>query len=81
MWAAEWVSTNALDGERRHLLHRDGVPALFRTRVECRRYIRQYFGHIRTRPDLRAEPHGWRMPQPVRVEVSRIIQRDSAPGP
>ena len=31
---------------------------------------RQYIKAARKRPDLRAEPHGWRVPRPVRVSVA-----------
>lgn len=70
-WAVQWRSDNALDGRSRHIIWADGPQAmrLFRTRRECRAYIEQRFGYIRTRPDLRAEPHGWRMPIPVLVTL------------
>lgn len=46
-----------------------GYPLLFTTRSEARRYICERYGYIKTRPDLQAEPHGWKMPVPVRVAV------------
>lgn len=70
-WGAMWRSTNAMDGEDRHLLWFTPVaPALFRTRHEARRWIETKYGYIRTRPDLKAEPHGWSMPLAVRVLVT-----------
>jgi len=72
-WAAQWQQCNRLDGERRHLLRDvpgDPAPALFRTRDAARHWIRERFGYIAKRPDLRAEPHGWRTPRPVRVTVA-----------
>jgi hypothetical protein len=76
VWAAEWYSKNGVDGERRHLLGHEaidwqhhGVPATFKTHAICRRWIKQHSGYIADRPDLQAEPHGWRVPQPVRVEI------------
>jgi hypothetical protein len=66
-WAIKWRST------RRSFLMGDvntGFVRLFRTRREARAYAEQQFGYIRQRPDLRAEPHGWRMPQVVRVRVT-----------
>lgn len=69
IWAAQWHSQNQLDGERKHLLYEDCLPKLFTTRRETREYIKAKFGYIADRPDLRAEPHGWRMPQPVKVTV------------
>ena len=69
-WALEWRSVNALDGETRHLIFRDRLPALFITRDDARRFAVQEYGYIKSRPDLRCEPHGWRMPRPVRVVIS-----------
>lgn len=68
-WAAEWHSVNRVDGDRRHLLHRDLVPVLFTTRRAARAYIDAEHGYIRDRPDLRAEPHGWHIPRAVLVRV------------
>jgi len=48
------------------------LPALFRTRRECRDYIKEKYGYIKNREDLREEPHGWRLPRPVKVEI--VIQ-------
>ena len=42
---------------------------LRRTRREMRAHINEHFGYIRDLADLRAEPHGWRMPRPVQVRV------------
>ena len=68
-WAAEWRHVNRPDGDTSHLLHEDLFPKLFKTRRECRAWIEEKFGYIRDRPDLRAEPHGWRMPRPVLITV------------
>ena len=72
LWAAEWHSNNELDGECRHIIYENCLPALFRKRKECRAFIKDKYGYIADRPDLRAEPHGWRIPQAVKVEI--IIQ-------
>ena len=69
LWAAQWHSKNALDGDKKHILYEDCLPMLFRTRARCRKWIKGKYGYIAERPDLRAEPHGWRIPQPVKVEV------------
>jgi hypothetical protein len=74
LWAAKWRSSNKLDGRRQHLIlwgWSEGV-ALFTTRAACREWIEQRYGYIRHRPDLRAEPHGWRIPQPVRVSIKEV---------
>ena len=65
-WGVEWRSKNAA-----HLQWQYDVR-LYRTRRECRDFINERFGYIRTRPDLKAAPHGWRMPRAVRVEVRRV---------
>lgn len=71
-WAAEWYSVNRLDGETRYFLSEaPGPPSLFKTRAQCREWIKKHYGYIAHRPDLRAEPHGWRMPRAVRAKVVR----------
>ena len=45
------------------------VPWLFYTRRACRDFIDQEYGYIKTRPDLKAAPHFWKMPQAVKVAV------------
>lgn len=56
-----------------HIQWEQGKPLLFFSRREARDFIRQRYGYIARRKDLRAEPHGWRMPQAVKVEV--VIRR------
>lgn len=68
-WGGLWRSENKMDGEKTHLLLHDCLPVLFRTRREARAFIKERYGYIRKRPDLRAEPFGWKMPIPVRVTV------------
>ena len=72
LWAGQWYSHNRLDGVRKHVLYDNYLPALFRTRRECREYIKEKYGYIKDREDLRAEPHGWRLPQAIRIEL-RVI--------
>ena len=72
--AAEWHSKNHLDGEKRHILYDNLLPALFRTRQKCRDYIKEGYGYIADRPDLRAEPHGWRMPQAIKVKITKQVE-------
>lgn len=69
-WGALWHSENRLDGVREHLCCENCLPVLFVTRRECRAWIVDRYGYIKTRRDLRAEPHGWRMPRPVRVTIT-----------
>jgi hypothetical protein len=78
-WAIKWRSKNEIDGEREFLLgiyysvpkpEFMGCPKLlFRTRKAAREFIADKFGYIRKRPDLKAEPHGYKMPIPVKVSV------------
>jgi hypothetical protein len=80
-WAIEWRSQNKLDGETRHIVwqHVPGLGQcdfrLFPTRKRCKEFIESMYSYIRRRPDLRREPHGLRMPRPVRVSVTRMRKR------
>jgi hypothetical protein len=75
-WGALWYSQN-LEGVKEFLLVLyTGIPALFRTRREARMWIRDCYGYIARRSDLRTEPHGWRMPRAVRVRVN-VVNADT----
>ena len=69
-WGAEWRSNNQLDGDCRYIMHERGMPIVFRTRQEARHWINEKYGCIRHRKDLRSEPHGWRMPKALRIDVT-----------
>lgn len=77
-WAALWTSKNKFDGLTRHLIYENGVPALFSKRRFARNFIRAQYGYIATRADLRAEPHGWRLPVAVKVTVALSSSHISA---
>lgn len=67
---------NRFDGERYWLdgdFNRPTNTRLFATRTDARAFIAERHGYIRDRADLRAEPHGWRMPKPVRVTVNVVL--------
>lgn len=72
-WALLRSSDNQLDGARSWF---DGEAngttrtRLFPTRDAARRYRDEHLAYIRTRPDLRQEPHGWRPAAVVRVRVT-----------
>ena len=67
-WGLLWRSRNHVDGYREHLLYeQDGRPLMFQTRREVRQFAQEKYGYIKTRQDLRDEPHGWRMPMPVKL--------------
>jgi hypothetical protein len=72
-WAVLWRSNNRLDGKREWLLREDCVPVLFATKAAAKEWIDKQYSYIRNRPDLRAEPHGWRMPIAIKVQV--VLQR------
>ncbi len=74
LWAAEWHSQNMPDGERRYIIYEGYLPALFRTRRECRQFIQTRYGYIAVRPDLREEPFGWRMPGAIKVKVEARLE-------
>lgn len=71
-WGVLWYSKNKLDGERKHLICRFCVPVIFSTRQEARFWIEEHYGYIKKRKDLRAEPHGWRLPKPVKVTILKV---------
>lgn len=84
-WAIKWRSENKLDGKTERLMgHCQIIDPLkggytimcFRTREEARRYVKQHYSYIKWRADLRAEPHGWKMPQVVKVTVT--VQEDQS---
>ena len=68
-WGVEWHEKNRVDGDQRAIMWADGKPLTFRTRQAARDYIAKTFGYIRWRDDLRREPHGWRVPQAVRIKI------------
>lgn len=72
IWVLQWNSENELDGLSRHFINTNGLPALFRTRAEARAFANEHWGYIKTRPDLRGQPHGWRMPRAIRAKIAAI---------
>jgi hypothetical protein len=76
VWGLKWASDNRLDGRQEHIINywrgeQACIPALFVTRREARAYVEKEYGYIRRRADLQSEPHGWRVPQVVRLEVCK----------
>jgi hypothetical protein len=70
-WAVQWRAQSRLDGKRERFFVWNGtLPHLFMTRRACRDFIKAQWGYIAEREDLRREPHGWKMPRPVRVRVA-----------
>lgn len=89
-WAIKRTSETLLDGKCEGLLGRFYGPdapkvpdhvaghtiMVFRTREAARAHIRKHYSYITKRPDLRREPHCWRVPRAVkvRVEVTEVQQ-------
>lgn len=67
LWGLLWNSYNQADGFSQYLLYDNCRPLFFDTREEARHYARLKYGYIKERKDLRDEPHGWRMPIPVKI--------------
>lgn len=63
-WGVWWRSK-----EVEHFLRENRIPVLFKTRQEARMWATKKYGYIKNRKDLRDEPHRWRLPRPVRVNV------------
>ena len=66
-WGVLWQSKNQVDGRTERLLWDHGQLVMFRTRREARQFAHVQYDYIKTRPDLRQEPHGWQMPRPVKL--------------
>lgn len=76
-WGVLMGSDNRLDGKREYLAgNLANIPPvnLFNTRDGARDFIKRRYGYIAKRPDLRAEPHGWKIPKAVRVEI-RVVKK------
>jgi len=72
LWAAQWRSKNKLDGETTHIIKVNLIPALFKTKRECLAFIKEKYGYIAMRKDLRIDPHGWKVPIPIKVRIEAI---------
>lgn len=64
-WLPRWKG-NRLTPDR---LMAGRAGKVFDTKRECKAFIDETWGYIKTRPDLRRAPHFWRLPKPVRVRV------------
>ena len=76
-WAVLWHSKNKLDGIREHIIFEERLPRLFNTWQQARNYAVKKFGYIRFRKDLRSEPHGWRMPRPIKCTITYQVNEGS----
>jgi hypothetical protein len=69
LWGLKWRQKNRKAGKKEHIMYNAGVPMLFTTRSQAKEYADQHYGYIKVRADLRAEPHGWKMPLPVKITI------------
>ena len=69
-WGIKWRSASKLNGVTEHIVSLNLLPVLFKTRKQARRHIEDRFGYMRNRPDLRCEPHGWKIPVAIRVTTA-----------
>ncbi len=77
-WGLLWQQDNQLDGHREFLIGDADTPArrlLFSSRKAARAACEARYGYISQRADLRAEPHGWKMPKVVRVRIELVMER------
>lgn len=68
-WTVLWRSQNQVDGKTESIQWEMGLPLLFTSRTATRAYIKHRWGYIAVRPDLHKEPHGWKMPIPIKVNL------------
>lgn len=69
-WGALWHTKNKLSGVRKHIIFENCLPVMFVTKREIKAYIKEKYGYIATRKDLRVEPHCWRVPKPIKLKIS-----------
>ena len=50
------------------------MPRIFRTRKQANDFIREKYGYIAVRKDLRNEPHGWRLPKAIKVTITPTME-------
>ena len=75
LWGILWRQENKLEGRRQYLLYRDRMPYLASTRMEARKIINFHWAYLNYRDDLRREPHGWKMPIPVKVRLEMVEEK------
>ncbi len=75
-WGIKWISDNRLEGHKEHFTGTPEGWEVFRTRSEARNFRDARYGYIKDRPDLKAEPHGWKLPKVVKV-IMTIREADA----
>jgi hypothetical protein len=78
MWAVKWQKSDwhggglmgkFCAGDEFPVFLNGYKTMVFATRKEAQAFIKERWGYIAKRTDLRQPPHNWRMPKPVRVTV------------
>lgn len=69
-WVVLHRRNSLLDGKVEHIQMSDCFPKFFHTRKEARSFIKEKFGYLKNRPDLRAKPHGIRAPIAIKATVT-----------
>ncbi len=74
-WGIKWRQKNKLDGVTEYIMGSGSIlPRCFRIREDARSFVAENYSYIAKRPDLKAEPHGWKIPQVVRMKITVDIQ-------
>jgi len=71
-WGLIWYSKNRLDGVTTRFIYENYMPVIFRTRKDARKFNELHYGYIKTRKDLRIEPHGWRFPRTIKIKIVEV---------
>ena len=69
-WVVKWRERSILDGYVENPIFEAEFVKTFRTKRETVAWIKEHFGYIAKRPDLRAEPHGRLMPGAVKATIT-----------
>jgi len=54
----------------KHFEFENCLPKFFNRRKEARDYVKEKYGYMKERKDLRTYPHFWRMPNIVKVHIT-----------
>lgn len=69
-WSLKWYSRNYRDGITEYIIFENCLPKFFLTRETARQYANEKYRYIKTRKDLKEEPHGWRFPKAIKIRIT-----------
>ena len=69
-WCAKWRSRSKLEGYVERPIWSGGALTTFTTKREAVAWIKENYGYIAERSNLRKEPHGWLMPVAVKARIT-----------